>query len=155
MSSSNSTLKAYEFALDLQCPAVVWANGGFPSSTHDITVFRGGKNKEKHKWDKKDLYFQVPKIKIGVGDSGYAGEPSNITITRPEHSKSFKKFLARDKSQQETFHTRLKGFNIPKHRFRHGTCGVHAKIDLHGMVVEAICVIFKITRMATQHSVCN
>ena len=62
----------------------MWINGGFPASTHDITIFRGGKKGEKDNWDKKALYFQVPEGKRGVGDSGYAGEATKIAITRPE-----------------------------------------------------------------------
>lgn len=55
----------------LQRPAIVWTAGGFPASSGDITTFRGGKKKEKEKWDKKALYFKVPDGKRGVGDSGY------------------------------------------------------------------------------------
>jgi hypothetical protein len=121
--------------------AIVSVNGGKPASTSDITEFRGGKRGEEEKWDKKALYFKIPSGKKGVGDSGYAGEPSKIVITRKEHSKAFKKFLARAKARQETMHTILKSYNILGQRFRHGKGGTQDKIDLHRSVVEAICVI--------------
>ena len=128
----------------LHRPAIVWVNGGFPASTHDITIFRGGKKGENDKWDKKALYFQVPEGKRGVGDSGYAGESAHIAITRPEQTKAFKKFQARAKSRQEVFHARLKSFNVLKYRFRHGKIGgAQGKIDLHRSVVEAIAVLIQ------------
>ncbi len=41
-------------------------------STHDITVFRGGKkDKNKTEWDRSALYFQLKGKEKCVADSGY------------------------------------------------------------------------------------
>ena len=54
------------------------------------------------------LYFKIKKGDRIVGDSGYEDEPSKIVVMRDEHSKKFKKFLARVCSRQETFFKGLK-----------------------------------------------
>jgi hypothetical protein len=77
-----------------------------------------------------------------VGDSGYSGEPSKIVTTKDEHSSDFKEFLARAKNRQETFHWRLKAFNILGHRFRHGKSTNH-RMKLHKMAVEAVVVMIQ------------
>ena len=49
--------------------------GPKPASTHDVIFFRGGKEVSKSKkkneaqWDKKSLYFKIPKGKKLIGDS--------------------------------------------------------------------------------------
>ena len=53
------------------------------------------------------------------------------------HAADFKEFLARCKNRQETFHWRLKAFNILGGRFRHGTSVEH-RMELHRMAVDAI-----------------
>ena len=60
-----------------------------------------------------------------MADSGYAGEPEKIVMTQNEHPKDFKEFLARCKNRQETFHWRLKAFNILGGRFRNGISVKH------------------------------
>ena len=120
---------------------LVWVNGPVPSGAkHDGTIFRGGTNEtKKSKWLQSSLYFKMPRGKKAVGDSGYKGI-SNVTITKSTQSKGLKKFLTRAKQRQETFHTRLKSFNVLGHRFRHGS-STKNKMELHKMCVEAICVI--------------
>lgn len=61
-------------------------------------------------------------------------------MTKDEHSCEFKEFLARAKNRQETFHWRLKAFNVLGQRFRHGKNTEH-KMSLHKMAVEAVAVI--------------
>ena len=128
----------------LNRPAITSVRGGFPASFHDITIFRGGKKGEEATWDQDALYFKMQELgqgKKGIGDSGYAGEPSKLVITRNEHSAEFKRFLARAKSRQETLFSRLSSFNILKHSFRHGKAGTQAKIELHTTIVEATTVL--------------
>ena len=72
-----------------------------------------------------------------VADSGYAGEPDKIVMTRDEQTPEFKEFLARCKNRGETFHWRLKAFNILGGRFRHGT-GVENRMELHRMAVDVV-----------------
>lgn len=110
----------YEFALAIRRGNLVWMKGPIPAGEkHDITIFRGGKPEHgKDTWDKNSLYFKMPRGKKAVGDSGYGGEPKRVTISKPQHSPGLRMFLARAKNRQETFHTRLKFFNILGQRFR-------------------------------------
>ena len=79
---------------------------------------------------------------LAVGDSGYAGEPGKIVTTKSEHSAQFRGFLARVKNRQETFHGRLKAFNILGGRFRHGRSTSQRK-EIHKMAVEAVATIIQ------------
>ena len=72
-----------------------------------------------------------------VGDSGYLGEPTKIVVSKDEHTPEFKSFLERAKNRQETFHWRLKSFNILGGRFRHGV-NTDDRLRLHKMAVEAV-----------------
>ena len=137
----SNLLQKYEFCLSIHEPNVVWINGPFPPSVSDITVFRGGDaNEDEKERDQSALYFQLEEGDKAVADSGYAGEPRKIVMTKDEHSCEFKEFLARAKNRQETFHWRLKAFNILGQRFRHGKNTEH-KMSLHKMAVEAVAVI--------------
>ena len=109
----------------------------------DITLFRGGKREQDEKnWDKKSLYFQVPKGKKIIADDGLAGEPSKIMIASRSHPKDMRHYISAAKARQETLHTRLKSFNILGHRFRHGK-NTQEKMKLHKMAVEATCVLIQ------------
>ena len=135
----------YEVVMDLCDDRVLWLAGPKPASTHDITFFRGGKTVSKSRntneaaWDKGALYFQIPKGKKLIGDSGYKGEPKKVSVTCREHNEEVKEFFARAKSRQETFNGRIKVFEVLDGRFRHGK-GVQNKMDLHKMCFEAVCV---------------
>ncbi len=89
---------------------------------------------------KNALYFKIKEGDQIVGDGGYAGEPSKIVVWRDEHSRKYKKFIARVSSRQETFFKGLKDWRILKHRFAYGR-GTKERMDMHKMVVEAIAVI--------------
>ena len=136
----------YEVVMDVTDDKVIWVAGPKPASTHDITFFRGGKevgkNKKKNEavWDKNALYFQIPDGKRLIGDSGYKGEPSKISVTSREHNEDSKIFFGRAKSRQETFNTRLKFFDVLAGRFRHGKQPKN-KMELHKTCFEAVCVL--------------
>lgn len=101
-------------------------------------MFRGGEKDQKvEDWDQNALYFQLGEGEKCVGDSGYAGEPGKVVVTKDEQSSELKEFLARAKNREETFHTRLKSFNVLGLRFRHGTT-TKERMRLHKMAVEAI-----------------
>ncbi|KAL7533034.1 hypothetical protein ACHAXR_006065, partial [Thalassiosira sp. AJA248-18] len=106
----------YEFCLAIREPRVVWISGPHAASVHDITVFRGGDANCQEDWNQDALYFQLEEGEKCIADSGYAGEPGKIVVTKDEHSPDFKEFMARVKNRQETFHWRLKSFNILGHR---------------------------------------
>ena len=137
---------SYELVVDLCDDRVIWAAGPKPASIHDITFFRGGKEesnskkKNEAKWDKKALYFKIPKGKKLIGDSAYQGEPDKISTAKEEHQATTKEFFARAKSRQETLHTRLKFFKSLDGRFRHGK-GSKEKMKHHKTCFEAVLVL--------------
>jgi hypothetical protein len=137
---------SYEVVIDLCAHRATWISGPYPASTHDITIFCGGtqvsqsQRNDKTYWDWNALFFKIPEGKKLIGDSGYRGEPSKISITQDEHSAEVKQFFARVKSRQETFNTRLKFFNVLSGCFRHGK-GAEDKLQAHKRCFEAICVL--------------
>jgi hypothetical protein len=69
-----------------------------------MSVFCGGEKEVlKESLDKNALYFKIKEGDRIVGDGGHAGEPSKIVVWRDEHSRKYKKFIARVSSSQETF----------------------------------------------------
>lgn len=142
----NAAGLTYEVVIDVCSSNALWVAGPKPASTHDITFFRGGtevsKDRKKNEatWDSNALYFQIPKDKRLIGDSGYKGEPKKISTTSREHNEEVKEFFARAKSRQESFNTRLKFFNVLSGCFRHGK-GVADKLEFHKICFEAVCVL--------------
>ena len=114
----NAAAVAYELAISIRSSRLVSIRGPFPASTHDITIFRGGKKKAVK--DPDALWFKIPPGKKAIGDSGYQGEPEKIAISRDVDSIDLKKFKARVKSRHETFNSRLKSFRCLELPFRHG-----------------------------------
>ena len=113
-------------------------NEPIPPSKHDLTVFRGENADEpKENWDKSALYFQIEEGRKFIGDSGYAGEPSKVVVSKNEHSPEFREFQAQAKNCQETLHWRIESFNILGQRFRHGNNTAH-RMHLHKMAVELV-----------------
>ena len=128
----------YEFCLATREPKICHISGPHVPSKHDITVFRGGDADEKEEdRDQSALYFKVEDDERLIGDAGYSGEPTKVVVTRDEQSSDFKEFLARAKNRQETFHWRLKSFNILGHRFRHGV-NTKERMRMHRMAVELV-----------------
>ena len=131
----------YQFCLATREPKVCHISGPHIPSKHDITVFRGGDADEKEEdRDQSALYFKVEDDERLIGDAGYSGEPTKVVTTKDEHSSELKEFLARAKNRQETFHTRLKSFNILGQRFRHGV-NTKDRMRLHKMAVELVASI--------------
>jgi hypothetical protein len=95
---------------------LVWLRGPFEAGMHDMTIFCGGKEEDKEEnWDRNALYFHIKQGDQIVGDRWYEGKPSKLLVMRDEHSKEFKKFLARVSSHQETFFKGQKDWKILKH----------------------------------------
>lgn len=118
---SNGPGVAYELGIAIRSNRLVWINGPFPASRHDITTFRDG------------LKDQIPDGKRAIGDSGYRGEPTKVAVTRDADSDEVKKFKARAKARHETFNARIKNFKILDSAFRHG-------FERHKTVFEAVCI---------------
>jgi len=127
--------------LSIAHPNQVWLDGPYDAATPDITVFRGGSEKEDvFNWDTNALYFQVPKGKKVIADKGLNGEPTKVITNCREYPKKMRNWISDALARQETLHTRLKSFNILGQRFRHEKSKEHTK-QLHKMAVEAVCVI--------------
>ena len=126
----------YEIALAIHEPRIVWINGPFAPSVHDINVFRGGDAGDKDNWDENALYSKLGKNEKCIADSGYNGQPDKCVVVNDGHSSEFKEFAARAKNRQETVNWCLKRFSILRQRFRHGV-GTQDRMRLHKMVVEA------------------
>ena len=108
---------------------------------HDRTVFCGGKTDEpKSLWDKTALFWQLPKGKKAIGDSAYIGLPDKVLVSLDGHSKKVRGFINRAKARQESYHWRLKTYEVLRAAFRHGT-STKDKILLHGSCMEAVVVI--------------
>eukprot|EP00980_Cylindrotheca_fusiformis_P009533 scaffold2088_cov119-Cylindrotheca_fusiformis.AAC.2 len=133
---SNSAGLTYEIGIAIRSNNVVWVNGPFPASQHDITTFRGGKKGQPQ--DPEALQFKIPDGKRAIGDSGYRGEPAKISITRKDDSAQVKKFKGRVKARHETFNSRLKQFGVLKGKFRHK---LSDSLDEHRRAFEAVCVL--------------
>ena len=110
-------------------------------SMHDRTVFCGGtKDQPKSLWDKTALYFQLPKGKKAIGDSACSGLPDKALVSLDGHCKKVRDFINRAKARQESYHWRLKTYEVLRAAFRHGT-STEDKISLHGTCTEAVVVI--------------
>jgi hypothetical protein len=125
---------SYELGIAIYSSRLVWIAGPFPASSHDLTIFRGGKPNEPK--DPNALIFKIPQGKKGIGDSAYsaeAGENGKMTVSCDEDPIDLKKFKARAKARHETFNGRLKAFQVLDIPFRHHQL-------LHVSVFEAACV---------------
>jgi len=133
---SNSAGLTYELAIAIRSNRLVWIRGPFPASQHDMTTFRGGQVNEVK--NANALQFQIPEGKRAIGDSGYRGEPSKISVSQPKDSASVRNFKSRVKARHETFNARLKSFKILSTRFRH-KLSTDTLVE-HQVVFEAVCV---------------
>ena len=69
-----------------------------------------------------------------------------ISTALGDHSKEVKEYFAWAKSRQETINTRYKNFRILGTSFRHKgekATGSKGKIELHGLVFDAITVVLQ------------
>ena len=108
---------------------------------HDITMFQGRAAELKAcDRDPAALIFHFLKGITCIGNSGYASEPDNIVVLRPEHPKGFKIFMAMVKTGQETFITRLKVFRMLTSYFHDGARSEN-NIKMHEMCVEMMAVM--------------
>jgi hypothetical protein len=64
---------SYELGVAIYSSRLVWIAGPFPASSHDLTIFRGGRADQEPK-DPNALFFKIPEGKKGIGDSAYTAE---------------------------------------------------------------------------------
>ena len=124
---------AYELGIAIRSNRLVWINGPFPASRHDVTIFRYGDGDENNPGS--NLRAMIPRGKRAITDSGYKGEDGKtVSVTHQDDSDEVKEFKARAKSRHETFNGRIKAFAILATEFRHD-------ISFHQMVMESVCIM--------------
>jgi len=122
----NSAGLAYEIGLSIYHSKVVWINGPFHASVHDLTIYQ----------KPNGLKSKMPAGKKAVADRGYVGEAGarNLSMRNTFDSKAVRDFKRRVRARHENFNARLKSFQILDGCFRHG-------VKKHKTVFEAVCVI--------------
>lgn len=115
---------AYELAISLSDNSLVWMNGPFVASKHDVSIFR----------DDGGLKEKTPKGKKGIADQGYRGEKEILCTPNSRDTPALREYKTRARARHETFNGRLKNFASLDNQFRHG-------MAKHKICFEAICVI--------------
>lgn len=113
----------YELGLSVYENKLVWMNGPFKASRHDITIF-------KH----AGLRDMIPEGHRVIADKGYKGAPDQISTPNSHDPAVLRKFKSRARARHESFNARIKNFRCLDERFRHG-------VENHRIVFEAVCVI--------------
>lgn len=113
----------YLLGIAIKTSRLIWIDGPYPASKHDITIYRTGGLKQLMKPGKR-----------GIGDSAFSGEPNSISISHNEDSAEVRKYKGMVKARHETFNSRIKSFDILASIFRHD-------IALHQACFEAVCVL--------------
>ena len=68
---------------------LVWINGPFDASVHDITIFRNPDDPDN------SLKNAIPEGKLVVADSGYRGEKQKVATSHASDSKELTTFKNR------------------------------------------------------------
>lgn len=106
----------YELGVAICSPRIVWSNGPFLTSVHDITVFHGGMV-NRSEWGEGVLCNQFPIGVKCVGDSGHGGKPNIILVKKQEHSMKLQRFIKHALSRHESLNKRIKDFKIMNNQF--------------------------------------
>mmetsp|Transcript_2173 Transcript_2173/g.4885 ORF Transcript_2173/g.4885 Transcript_2173/m.4885 type:complete len:352 (-) Transcript_2173:49-1104(-) len=130
---SHGAALAYELGISVRSDRLVWINGPFPASRHDLSIFRYGAGTKDNPG--RNLKSMIPAGKRAIADSAYAGEDNNtVSVTREGDSAEVKELKARAKSRHETFNSRIKSFAILSTEFRHPR-------SVHQAVMESVCTL--------------
>ena len=122
----------YEVALSIYESKCVWVAGPYPAGKHDITIFRKKlKNKMVASGEANGKEYR------GIGDRGYRGESSLLSVPSSQDSSEVRDFKGRAMSRQETFNSRLKHYDCLDVRFRHG-------IEKHALAFYACVVLVQL-----------
>lgn len=114
----------YELALSIYEQKLVWINGPFPASRHDITIFR----------EEGGLLSKIPEGCRVIADNGYNGEAKVVSTPNPHDHPLVRSLKSVARSRQEAFNGRMKRFKCLDMCFRHGE-------HKHAIVFEAVAVI--------------
>jgi DDE superfamily endonuclease len=113
----------YEIGLSIFTSELVWVNGPFPASRHDMRIFRDD-----------GLLDAIPDGKLVTGDRGYRGLPGVVSTPNPHDPEELRLFKRRAQARHELFNSRLKSFKCLQESFRH-------RLANHEVVFFAVCVI--------------
>ena len=107
---SNGPGIAYEVAVAIHESRIIWMNGPFRASTHDLTIYQSPNG----------LRDQIPNGRLGVGiaDSSYSSDPT-ISTSNALDPQPLARFKSRAKARGETINYRLKKFDVLSGTFRH------------------------------------
>lgn len=117
----------YELAVAVFHDNIVWVNGPFKATRHDITVFH-----------EDGLKNRMPPGKKVIADLGYrttrADEVDMIALPNASNTLALKKFKSIARSRHETVNGRIKTYSCMFEEFHHGQ-------ENHAACFFAICVI--------------
>ena len=124
----------YEVAICIITGKMVWINGPFKASVHDLTIFREGL-----------LTYLFPEEAVEV-DKGYRGPDSAKT---PDVGAINERKMKSDaRSQHEAMNGRLKQFHVLTTHFRHMKPNVEGMMEKHGLCFFAVAVITQLKYLA-------
>mmetsp|Transcript_28962 Transcript_28962/g.42271 ORF Transcript_28962/g.42271 Transcript_28962/m.42271 type:complete len:217 (-) Transcript_28962:448-1098(-) len=118
----------YEVCLCILTGDIVWINGPFPASYHDITIFRSS------------LKSHLAPTERTEADNGYVREaPRHCktpnSFTNPEETEFMQQ---RVRNRQETINKRFKDWGILRQRYRHNS------VD-HGDAFRAVAMLTQLS----------
>ena len=115
----------YELRISVYDNALVWLNGPFKASQHDLTIFRSANG----------LKEMIPEGRKVIADNGYTSAQEHILSTPNSNDpREVRKFKSRARARHESFNGKIKNFRSLAEQFRHG-------VTNHKIVFEAVCVI--------------
>jgi hypothetical protein len=115
------TLK-YELAVHIETGDIVWMNGPFPGSMHDLTIARSG------------FVHQLLQNEQALGDKAYIGCDHFIAPCKPPRTPEqhrFNAILHRRRALIEQVNKRIKHYNVFRHDWRHD-------LSLHGIAFRVV-----------------
>jgi hypothetical protein len=125
---------AYEIAHSLYEDKLIWINGPFKASVHDLTMFQAPGGLEE----------KIPQGKRVIPDNAYSS--SAVTSTKnPLDSTKVKQLKKRARARHEIFNKGIKDFKILSDRFcsTRGSAkyGFKDQLEKHECVFKACCVL--------------
>lgn len=100
----------YELGISVYDNALVWLNGPFKASQHDLTIFRSANG----------LKEIIPEGRKVIADNGYTSAQEHILSTPNSNDpREVRKFKSRARARHESFNGK-KNFRSLAEQFRHG-----------------------------------
>ena len=129
---SHGPAVSYELGIAVFENRLVWINGPFDASVHDVTIFRNVDDPEN------SLKHKIPEGKKAIVDKAYCGEKNNKAAPPSEYdSKELRTFKNRVRARHENFNARLKAFKILSTTFRI----TQNRKEKHKVVFESVCIL--------------